>query len=244
MNNEKPFSGFVIACIAFFLIQTPGQAQIDTSLLFVFAKSGLKLRTAPNLESETIKIAQYGHAVKPLFVEKSDTIEQINGNWLEVDYRGEVGFMFDGYLSRLPRSNLGEYYRTRETDAMVNVATYFDIVLQQISEVEKITIKDCGGDPDCKQGIFELRRKFNKNFEKVEVQGWDLSDTRIIGHDWSFLDAQDLIESILFPVWKNELEKTKFPNGAIKYEDKLSSYSINIWSIDSKITAISWEASY
>jgi len=88
--------------------------------LVVWAISGLNMRAAPNLSSKKITTIPYGEQVK--IIEK-DTLSpmlkiglqpeisfdknkipaiQIKGNWSKIAYKNEVGYVFDGFLSKLP----------------------------------------------------------------------------------------------------------------------------------------------
>jgi len=76
------------------------------AMLSVFANSGLKLRSQPNLRSEVLDVVRYGDQVLVVNThdfseEYSDRIDWIDGHWILVDYQGIVGYLFDGYLSHL-----------------------------------------------------------------------------------------------------------------------------------------------
>lgn len=87
---------------------------------FVWAKSGLKLRAAPNLEAESIKIIEFGAPVVTTHFKGFDNntprveiIEdhyvllegkkgsfKLRGYWVEVNHGKEKGYVFDAYLSK------------------------------------------------------------------------------------------------------------------------------------------------
>jgi len=74
--------------------------------LNVLASSGLKLRTAPK-HGKTIKVIPYGSEVTvitPAYEDciTYDQIEWIQGAWIEVEYEGDQGYVFDGFLSDFP----------------------------------------------------------------------------------------------------------------------------------------------
>lgn len=69
----------------------------------VLAFSGLKIRTAPNLDSKVLDIVPFGESIE--LIEKGsvpDVIEWISGHWSRVDYHGTQGYVFDGFLTKLP----------------------------------------------------------------------------------------------------------------------------------------------
>ncbi|WP_299209677.1 hypothetical protein [uncultured Dokdonia sp.] len=92
-------------------------AQLDTSLeapvasvFYVNATSGLSLRSGTNLRSKKILTLPYGAQVKHLSspAHTTMTVSGITGNMIEVVYQGAVGFVFDGYLTRLAPPQDGE----------------------------------------------------------------------------------------------------------------------------------------
>ncbi len=80
---------------------------------YVWAESGLNLRTAPNVNAEKVNNIPFGAHVTLVedaemhpFTYKmaaSKTAEcRINGHWVKVAYNGQTGYVFDGYLSKFP----------------------------------------------------------------------------------------------------------------------------------------------
>ena len=75
--------------------------------LNVFAVSGLKLRTADHMQSEVLTVIPYGETVTvlnhfDLNTAKTQRIDWVEGRWIFVSYGVLEGYVFDGYLSRLP----------------------------------------------------------------------------------------------------------------------------------------------
>lgn len=80
---------------------------IQGDQLNVFAASGLKLRTTDNMQAEVITIIPYGESVTvlnhfDLASAKRQRIDWMDGRWIYVSYGVLEGYVFDGYLSRLP----------------------------------------------------------------------------------------------------------------------------------------------
>lgn len=72
--------------------------------LNVVANSGLKLRVSPELSGEVISIIPFGEAVEVLENNEETNTQVLNyvsGQWLLVNYDGQTGYVFDGYLSSL-----------------------------------------------------------------------------------------------------------------------------------------------
>jgi len=105
--------------IAFSKIYKPGYN------LFVFAPSGLSLRDKPDLKGARIKLVPYG---KYVIVQKDEnapvpiTNENIEGHWVKVKYEDKVGYLFDGFLSRL--------YPVRENET---IETYLESIATRVS---------------------------------------------------------------------------------------------------------------
>ena len=65
------------------------------------AKSGLRLRKTPDLNSEKILLIQNGEIVE-LIEEKKEivTINEVSGKWTKINYNGQKGWVFGGYLDK------------------------------------------------------------------------------------------------------------------------------------------------
>lgn len=110
--------------------------------MYVWAQSGLKMRVAPNLKGEKILTIPYGTKVqidsyqnelpeikvRVVEAQKIDGTEYksfyLKGHWCKVTYLDTVGYIFDGYLSKMPTFQL-EPYRN-ETDILHTVNESFD----------------------------------------------------------------------------------------------------------------------
>lgn len=72
--------------------------------LHVFALSGLHLRmSAP--DGAVISIIPYGAQLENYSYQphaRRDTIENLPGEWIKTAWQGQEGYVFDGFLSRLP----------------------------------------------------------------------------------------------------------------------------------------------
>lgn len=78
----------------------------EGQLLTVVASSGLKLRVSPSPSASMLKVIPYGEKVKVLnaseYTARADRINWLDGHWIEVEYRGVRGYVFDGFLSSMP----------------------------------------------------------------------------------------------------------------------------------------------
>ena len=78
---------------------------IEGQALYVTAHSGLKLRTSPVI-GKTIEVIPFGSEVQFISHKEAESkgheIDWVKGNWIEVEYNGLLGFVFDGFLTSLP----------------------------------------------------------------------------------------------------------------------------------------------
>lgn len=100
---------FAIALMVIFYIQmwaSNGPGFVEGTQLYVVANSGLTLRMAPNLNSESLGVIEYGSSVEvlnqPDSILRVEKLNWVEGKWIYVEVDGVTGYMFDGYLSDLP----------------------------------------------------------------------------------------------------------------------------------------------
>lgn len=113
-----------ILCLLILLTNTLSANLItsENDTLFVWAKSGLNLRTGRSIDSSKIKTVPYGEVVvvvkdslKKIWFSsievpakydsllRTDLPEfKLEGSWLKVTHEQDTGYLFDGYLSSLP----------------------------------------------------------------------------------------------------------------------------------------------
>ena len=70
--------------------------------LYVHAQGEVNLRNKAETKSTILTTVRYGQKVRVIGnFQKRDTISGMRGHWLEVDYGGLHGYVFDGFLSSL-----------------------------------------------------------------------------------------------------------------------------------------------
>ena len=70
---------------------------------YVYAFSGLKLRSLPGVEGDVIKVIPFGAKVQILeMTNLEETIEWMQGSWVKVSHEGTSGYLFEGFISELP----------------------------------------------------------------------------------------------------------------------------------------------
>ena len=108
--------------------------------MYVWAKSGLKMRVSPDLKGDKILTIPYGTKVKidsyqeelpeiKVRVVKAQKIEgmeyksfYLKGHWCRVTYLDTVGYIFDGYLSKMPTFELTPYLKETVVERMVQMS--------------------------------------------------------------------------------------------------------------------------
>lgn len=83
-----------------FLVLECKKPPVIEEYRFVSASSGLRLRKTPDLKAD--KIATIGNGAKVRVVEKGEPVEVdgIRSNWLQIDFLGQKGWAFGGYLTK------------------------------------------------------------------------------------------------------------------------------------------------
>ena len=88
--------------------------QVDTNAVYVIASGGLNLRSEPSVTSKKISNIPFGSTIKyisdksfnndSILVCHSDNREKenINGNWVKVEYKKTKGYVLDIYLNWKP----------------------------------------------------------------------------------------------------------------------------------------------
>ncbi len=130
---------YVVLIISFLITQlnfaaTPYQPGDS---MYVWAKSGLKMRVSPDLKGDKILTIPYGTKVVidsyqeelpevKIRVVKAQKIEgmdyksfYLKGHWCRVTYLDTIGYIFDGYLSKMPTFELTPYLQETEVQQMV-----------------------------------------------------------------------------------------------------------------------------
>ncbi len=103
--------------------------------LYVYAPSGLKLRSTPDGETVLATIP-FGAKLKVLEQRKVlpqiKTVDGLNGYWAKISYEGKTGYIFDGYLSFLPTPKegctslskyCGDFFKPASTQLVQSLST-------------------------------------------------------------------------------------------------------------------------
>ncbi len=86
------------------LIAQEQEKILENAYFYVMVPNGLSLRKLDQLDSEKITTMPYGSKVKQTsaIYTVDMTVENIPGSMMEINYNGDVGYAFNGYLSAFP----------------------------------------------------------------------------------------------------------------------------------------------
>ena len=147
------------------ILGTFGTLKAEDILLIVQAKGGLKLRTEPNLNSKVITVIPEGEIVQ--YIESTDasyTVDDIDGDFFKIQWKGNVGYSFGGYLYQ-------GFYREPKF-------SYF-LIEKQISPTGNVYFSTYTADTtkkDCYRNLQECKENCNVKYGKrciVQVRTMD-----------------------------------------------------------------------
>src|SRR5687767_11673139 len=113
-------ASLIFICFLFAGVLQAQKEYFKNQTLYCWAKGGINLRKFPTKYSEKITNIPFKTSVTVIDSIKGDpyidTLKKtpvpiiINGNWIKVKYGDNIGYVFDGYLSKLKPQNLFEFF--------------------------------------------------------------------------------------------------------------------------------------
>lgn len=98
--------------------------------LKVLAYSGLNMRTVPGSHGQFIKTLSLGTEVVKVNDENSlgypERIDWIDGEWILVEHEGDIGYVFDGFLTSLSIPDEVDEFTCGEMDLSYPMEKYFE----------------------------------------------------------------------------------------------------------------------
>ncbi len=184
-------------CYSLFGNNTP---STHTEALNVIAPSGLKLRLAPNIHSDILSIVPFGEEVIIIETPDSSTtsIDYTIGNWIKAEYEGEVGYIFDGFLTSLSIPTQDFEITDEADDLIFCLSSWAQYNLDIVLPIDTMNY-DNGTEKTIR--LFEDGSKLTTidHDRKLDIK-LDLTDIRI-------MDAYHLLESMIID--KKELQRFK-----------------------------------
>ncbi len=193
---------FFLIClmINFILVKAAGPYCIGDTLNCI-ALGGLKLRAVP--KGKEIAAIKLGESVVVIAkwdsLQQSGTYEQIYGNWIKVKYNALTGYVFDGYLSKMPAPSLQDS----------SLEEYLNRVSVQIGKpVTKTSI--CEGEGGGGEGTYsvtiQLYQHNNFTAKRIDYGGWEWGHSTIV---FDFVKFEE-IALICKVVFRNSYAKGVF----------------------------------
>lgn len=120
-QHEKVFRGALILLVSLFTA-VDGFSQSNTfskiykpgSKLYVHALQGLSLRANSDLKAKVIVVVPFGAEVEVIPDPEPKVVitnSNIPGSWVKVKHGTNIGYLFDGFLSRLKSMDLPKHSR-------------------------------------------------------------------------------------------------------------------------------------
>ncbi len=181
----------------------------EGTLLNVSAESGLKMRSTPGLDGKLLQVIPFGETVKVInsSSEVDEQIEWVAGKWIEVEYDGLSGYVFDGFLNRLATPTYDYEHTVDDMDLIYPLMAWTENHYSDISAPDTIFE---GTVTKLIQAMTEgtvLKKYDDPYLFKIEVE---LENIRV-------MDAYQLLHSML----SEKYEKISYKNNSVFINDNV-----------------------
>ena len=196
----------LILAISFITITTilasPHPIFEEGQQLFVVAQSGLSLRTGAGSHHELITIIPYGEIVQILAEDSiivEDRIDWISGRWIAVHYDGDIGYVFDGFLSPLALP-IHEFEKSQSgLDLIYPLESWVSVHLHPISKPDTVST-------DYSDQITQV---YESGDVLIQMNAGNLYKVKLELKDVRLMDAYHLLKSMLNDKYEiDHFEKT------------------------------------
>ncbi|REE27867.1 SH3 domain-containing protein [Winogradskyella pacifica] len=165
---------------------------------YVAAESGLSLRDQPDVSGKMLSKLAYGEAIGVL--EKTDKKlvvldggKKVSGEWVKVETRNHIGYVFNGYLSSTKISKTIRLDLDQLNVEIKNLATSDSKRLHNLKQTDSTTIHvDLGASPEKKQIVLvDNDYKHVSIFQRYENSISFMSvDKKCDANDWKHFDSE------------------------------------------------------
>ena len=180
----------LLTALSFLLYATDPVPAVGDRL-YVVAESGINARVFPSLNHQILFGVGYGEQVKVLESDpnSSECIDDLAGHWIRIAYGNQVGYVFDGYLSKLPPVEFDDLYS--DGDYMDKLKNY--ALMQLGSIMPKVTYNNMlNGEGAFKIDIHNLKQ----GCQYVEYHYWEGMDCELQLSDLRPNEIQYLLTEI------------------------------------------------
>ncbi len=189
----------------------PEHETEELKMMSVVAGSGLKMRTAPKLSAQTIKVIPFGDMVFEVIdtsmteVHK-DRIEWMEGEWIKVEHMGDQGYVFNGFLSHLPVPQFDFELTYEDMDLVSPLESYISYRF------------DKDGEPIIIDNDKEIKMVTNYmgGHKKVEIEDPFMYQIKVTLNNTEIHEAYNLLKGMLLTGY----EKASYENNAVFIENK------------------------
>lgn len=183
---------------------------IEGQQLSIVAPSGLSLRDAPSQMGRVLDIVNFGEEVTVInsseVVCKSEKIEWVTGEWILVNYQGQEGYMFDGYLTDLPLPQYEFEIAYNDMDLIHSLDSWVNYHFDMNLEPDTIVQND-----EVYKTVFYFDN--NQKLIKTDEEGYFRMDIYL--SDIRIMDAYHLLLNML----PSSAEMATFKNKSVFIED-------------------------
>ena len=195
---------------------------VEGQTLSIVAPSGLSLRDAPNKLGKILDVIDFGEEVTVInsseVVCKSEKIDWVTGEWILVEYQGQRGFMFDGYLTSLPLPEYEFEIAYNDMDIIHSLESWvnyhYDMSLRPDTIVEN-------------EETYKTVHYFDNNQKLIKTDELGYFRMDVYLSDVRIMDAYHLLLNML----PSKAEMTTFQNKSVFIEDvdgNLETIKINL----------------
>ncbi len=118
---------FAVACLLIIHVQLSA-SNLPNATLTVSASSGLNMRTVPGINSKIIKKLNVGDQVTIIHDELglgyTDRIDWVDGEWILIEHKDDLGYVFDGFLTNLPIPEEDDEFSCLDLDLSSSIEAY------------------------------------------------------------------------------------------------------------------------
>ena len=229
--------------------------------LYTYALSGLKLREQPTLNSKVLHVIEFGQKVQITDIIKNENeerieIDNIKGNWVAIKFNEIKGYVFDGYLSKLPNNPLNpKNLKFKYLEKNIEEDSYEGHQMEKVllEYIDTNFVKECQTveyfDPQIGKGGLKLEiTKLQNGYTKIIKPGWEGYTLEIVFSNTRLSEIKNLIlylarKAVVYPnTYKEINESLQKINEYTEFQPilNLSMFWINIkkypenntWSIE------------
>lgn len=165
---------------------------------YVAAESGLSLRDQPDVNGKMISKLAYGQAIDVLETTDQKLVvldggKKVSGEWVKVETRNHIGYVFNGYLSSTKINKTIRLDLDKLNVEIKNLATSDDKRLHHLIQLDSAKINvGLGASPERKQIVLiDSDYKHVSIFQRYENSISFMSvDKQCDANDWKHFDSE------------------------------------------------------